>query len=274
MRAPRLMRPILAQMLSFESWQDTMWSMVDAEGLASGWYFAALTIIGAFLLLNAFIAGIASVFMTLRRENQVQHLHAQPASSHVTLCMAGAGPDQQLSCVLLCAGCCVTAVRCDIAGLQARSTGLCLCHLDKPAQPELLCALRRPVEFAATLLDGWDLIQSEPLVHQAALRTGLWLADAGQGEPAAHKQAQSLSSPYQPDQQQSGAAQTAGLGLFQRGHGGQQQPGTPRGIPQQGARTPGESPCLPTPLHQGMGPHASAERPATIQCSCNFMPKP
>lgn len=61
-----------AQTLSFESWQDTMWNMVDAEGLASGWYFAALTIIGAFLLLNAFIAGIASVFMTLRRENQVQ----------------------------------------------------------------------------------------------------------------------------------------------------------------------------------------------------------
>ena len=63
-----------AQTLSFESWQDTMWNMVDAEGLASGWYFAALTIIGAFLLLNAFIAGIASVFMTLRRENQVHTL--------------------------------------------------------------------------------------------------------------------------------------------------------------------------------------------------------
>ena len=75
MRMLWLMPLVLAQMLSFESWQDTMWSMVDAEGLASGWYFAALTVIGAFLLLNAFIAGIASVFMTLRRENQVQHMY-------------------------------------------------------------------------------------------------------------------------------------------------------------------------------------------------------
>ena len=59
------------QTLSFESWEYTMWNMVDAEGLASGWYFAALVLVGSFLLLNAFIAGISAVFLTLRRENQV-----------------------------------------------------------------------------------------------------------------------------------------------------------------------------------------------------------
>ena len=51
-----------------------MWAMTDAEGLASAWYFAALVIIGSFLLLNAFIAGISSVFLGLHSQNKVHPL--------------------------------------------------------------------------------------------------------------------------------------------------------------------------------------------------------
>lgn len=61
------------QSLSFESWPYTMWNVTDAEGLASGWYFAALIVMGSFLLLNAFIAGISFVFMILHKDNQVGH---------------------------------------------------------------------------------------------------------------------------------------------------------------------------------------------------------
>ena len=51
-----------------------MWDMTDAEGLAAGWYFAALIVIGSFLLLNAFIAGISSVFLGLHSHNKVRSM--------------------------------------------------------------------------------------------------------------------------------------------------------------------------------------------------------
>ena len=51
-----------------------MWDMTDAEGLGSGWYFAALIVVGSFLLLNAFIAGISSVFLLLHKENKARLL--------------------------------------------------------------------------------------------------------------------------------------------------------------------------------------------------------
>lgn len=61
----------MLQTISFESWQFNMWDMADAERISSAWYFAALLVVGAYFLLNVFIAGISSVFLRLRRENQV-----------------------------------------------------------------------------------------------------------------------------------------------------------------------------------------------------------
>ena len=69
-----------------------MWNMVDAERTSSAWYFAALLVIGSYFLLNVFIAGISSVFLRLRRENQalveIRRLRRQNAKAkawHQTL---------------------------------------------------------------------------------------------------------------------------------------------------------------------------------------------
>lgn len=59
------------QTLSYESWEYNMWNNIDAEYQYASIYYILFILAGPFVLINVFIAGISSVFLQLRRKNQV-----------------------------------------------------------------------------------------------------------------------------------------------------------------------------------------------------------
>ena len=61
----------LVQSLTFESWEFNMWSMIDAEHTASGLWFILVIVIGEFILVNVYVAGISAVYLSLRKEHAV-----------------------------------------------------------------------------------------------------------------------------------------------------------------------------------------------------------
>jgi len=48
-----------------------MWSMIDAERTASGLWFILVIVIGNFILVNVYVAGISAVYLSLRKEHAV-----------------------------------------------------------------------------------------------------------------------------------------------------------------------------------------------------------
>ncbi len=60
------------QTLSYESWEFNMWNNIDAEYQYASIYYILFILLGPFILINVFIAGISSVFLQLRRKNEVR----------------------------------------------------------------------------------------------------------------------------------------------------------------------------------------------------------
>ena len=65
---------VVVQTLSYESWEYNMWNNIDSEYQYASIYYILFILMGPLLLLNVFVAGISSVFLKLRRENQVRLL--------------------------------------------------------------------------------------------------------------------------------------------------------------------------------------------------------
>lgn len=61
----------VVQTLSYESWEFNMWDNIDAEHQYASIYYILFILLGPFILINVFIAGISSVFLQLRRKNEV-----------------------------------------------------------------------------------------------------------------------------------------------------------------------------------------------------------
>jgi len=64
----------MVQTLSYDSWEYNMWDSIDAEYQYASIYYILFILMGPFILINVFIAGISSVFLQLRRKNKVQIL--------------------------------------------------------------------------------------------------------------------------------------------------------------------------------------------------------
>jgi phage-related protein len=62
----------VVQTLSYESWEYNMWNNIDAEYQYASVYYILFILLGPFILINVFIAGISSVFLQLRRKNEVE----------------------------------------------------------------------------------------------------------------------------------------------------------------------------------------------------------
>lgn len=60
------------QTLSFESWEYNMWDTIDAERQYASIYYILFILAGPFVLINVFVAAVSSVFLQLRRKNQVR----------------------------------------------------------------------------------------------------------------------------------------------------------------------------------------------------------
>lgn len=65
---------VVVQTLSYESWEANMWDNIDAEHQYASIYYILLILAGPFILINVFIAAISSVFLQLRRKNDVNLL--------------------------------------------------------------------------------------------------------------------------------------------------------------------------------------------------------
>ncbi len=48
-----------------------MWDMIDAEHTASGLWFILVIVLGEFILVNVYVAGISAVYLSLRKEHAV-----------------------------------------------------------------------------------------------------------------------------------------------------------------------------------------------------------
>ena len=59
------------QSLTFESWEFNMWSVIDAEHSSAGLWFILVIVVGEFILVNVYVAGISAVYLSLRKEHAV-----------------------------------------------------------------------------------------------------------------------------------------------------------------------------------------------------------
>lgn len=115
-----------------------MWNMADAERISSAWYFAILLVISAYFLLNVFIAGISSIFLRLRRENQV---HPDPLRlPHIPSSWAQNNTALLLGMMLVCTFCtfCTWKLPFCICRHRLRHAVTCLPKLEASASRDVL----------------------------------------------------------------------------------------------------------------------------------------
>jgi Ion transport protein len=59
-------------MMSYESWEYTMYDMIDSEGIYASIYFIGIIVVGTYLLVSIYVAGISAVFLRQRKATEVR----------------------------------------------------------------------------------------------------------------------------------------------------------------------------------------------------------